>query len=463
MHKELYRLLLPSMLTMLLVSPNVLAKEERSEKPKWAMDSYVQKNSFIGRSKRWSANDPYASVSSIDDACNDGLTQVAEYFSVEVKSKVKSNITVSGEQFQSRFEQLSTSESNIKLSGINRSDTYLEYTNERQEVQAYCLYQLSSRQLATIKATLEQEQLQLDKQVSTIIEQVINGEFDRARLQIAVLRNNRNVSEGLPAELELLLTEQEEKSLRVFTHLTKTHFSVGEHLSAKISSNQNAYVYLFLEGRKVPLLLFPSPQSTYNYINKEQVLSYPLKSQINENEVFRVSPKQRDALTLKVITSIEPISMAFITESFSGYSVSDSVGYQQFISDCLLSQTCVIADKQVLIDSENNHLKVSSYKVIVNGKTSSKEKRRLKQVLRSQQVEFSKSGSAVVFEVSTEKVFSNRLNAEIYVITGELYAKEIDGDEKRLSRHKVTGVYAINKLDSYLEKLYQSLVKKAKG
>ncbi len=460
---KLYRYLLPLVLFLLLAPPLVSAEEDPSEKPKWAMDSFVQKNSFIGRSKRWSASDPYASVSSIDDACNDGLTQVAEYFSVEVQSKVKSNMTVAGEQFQSRFEQLTTTESSITLTGINRNDTYLEYSNEGREVQAYCLYTLSTQQLAKIKATLEQEQQELDQQVGKIIEQVINGEFDRARLQIAVLRNNRKVSESLPNELELLLTEQEEKSLTVFTNLTKTQFSVGEHLSAKISSNQNAYVYLFLEGRKVPLLLFPSPQSTYNYISKEQVLSYPLKSQINENEVFRVSPKQRNALTLKVVTSIEPISMAFITESFTGYSVSDSVGYQQFISDCLLIQTCVIEDKQILIDIESSQLKVASYQVLMNGKTSSKEKRRIKQVLRSQHIEVTKSGSAIVFEVSTEKVFSNRLNADIYVITGELYAKERNGDEKRLSRHKVTGVYASNKLDSYLEKLYQSLVKKAKG
>lgn len=452
-------------LVSLSLSPTVGAAKKSSEKttPYWLLDSYSggskAKTGFVGQSKKWSTQDAANQVRSIDEACKDASRQVAEFFSVRIESSVNSQLSVSGNEYFSRFEQNATIQSNVELEGINRSDTFTQYFDKQGYILSYCLIELTSTQINKTKKKLEKEQQKIDHLTAKIIEQLTENNFDLAKLSMAQLKS-LNVDNGLIIDLENLLEELQEKDLRATLNLSKNAFRVGEYLSFTLASNNEAYVYVFLEGARNTRMLFPSPQSSFNLLVANEPLSYPLKVQVTEGEAYRLPKTTAENLRLRLVASVNPLNVDFLITSFSGYSISEEHSYHQFITDCELSTLCKV-DAYEVEKETSSQLKVSSYIVKVNGKSSSKYKSNFKQALRKQGVTLVKSGKKVIADVTIDVAYSKRVDANIYVLSGELLQADKNGEMNRLSRSRVTGIHDDKRLSALMDKLHNNLIKKA--
>lgn len=453
------------LLSTLLVSGGSIANENNAlTKPYWLQDAYSGmhggKTGFVGQSKKWNSNDPSAKLSSTDEACKEASHQVAQFFRVRVQSNIKSQLEVTGNQYFSRFEKSADLQSNITLEGINRADTFTQVNEEGSYLISYCLIELTDGKIQQTRARLEREQQEIDTLISLTIEQVSSNDFDRAKLTMAQLKNH-NVSKTLIADLQLLLEEQQKKALRADLTLNKSRFGVGEYLSFAVASNQDAYIYVFLEGFRTTKLLFPSPQSSFNLVLPNEPLKYPLSTQIKEGEAFRVPKSKAKSYQLRMVAATEPQIMNFLNTSFTGYSVSDEQNYQQYLADCSLSLRCKVADYEVNLATGSSSFEASSYKVLVNGKSSSKEKAMLKKALRKNNITLTNSGKKLMVEITIDVAYSERIKADMYIISGELLEKSRSGEWDSISRTRVTGLHDDKKRASLMNKLYDKLLKKA--
>lgn len=433
-------------------------------KPYWLQNSYSGtqngKIGFVGQSKNWTRQGATGHLDSVEDACKDASRQVAEYFSLRVQSSVKSETEVAGAQFFSHFKQSAAMQSDIKLEGIGRSDTYTVENIEENYLQSYCLIELTTQQVAQTKARLQKEQQKIDDLVQLIIKQMGESEFDKAELSIAQLKN-LNVKKALIEDLALLLDEQKKKALRVDLSQSKSSFSMGENLSFTVASNQNAYIYVFLEGSKSTKLLFPSPQNGFNLLDSGKPLRYPLQSQIQEGEAFRIPETQADKFQLRLVAATEPQHINFLKTSFTGYYVSQEHSYQQYLADCGLSPVCKVYDYEVNLDKTADRLSVSGYKVKVNGKYSKKYNADVKYALKNNSVSLNKKGKKILVDITVDVAYSKRIQADMYIVSGTLFEIERGNELSQISRTKVTGVHDKNRLPSLIRKLNDKLIKKA--
>lgn len=432
-------------------------------KPYWLKTNYSGnwqgKTGFVGQSNKWHDQGSASQVQSIEEACKEASRRVAEFFSVRVQSSVKSQLNVAGEQYLARFEDSANIESDITLEGINRSDTYTESFAEGYLI-SFCLIELTTTQINQTKARLQAEQQALDNLIAQTVEQIVNNQFERAQLSIAQLKN-KQASEELVKDLTGLLEEQQKKALRVDLTFSRLDYGIGDYLSFTIASNQNAYIYVFLEGGKSTKLIFPSPSSNANLLIKSEPLQYPLKVQVREGEAFRFPKSQTSEYLLRVIARTEQQAIHFLHSSFNGYSVANDYSYQQYISECRLAATCKEMLHKVKVESASKQLLVASYNVKVNGQYSKAQRAQLRNVLKQQRIEFTKTGKDLLVEAQIDSAFSDRLKAQMYIITARLYELEKSGERNLLSRSKVTGLMDNKKLPILLEKLYQKLLKKA--
>lgn len=451
--------------TFLFNSGVSFAKEVDSlEKPFWLQEEFSGKRGgktgFVGQSKKWNSSDPASKLSSIDEACKEASHQVAQFFRVRVQSNIKSQLEVTGKQYYSRFEKSADLQSNITLEGISRSDTFTQVNQEGSYLISYCLIELTDGQIQQTRSRLESEQQEIDNLISLTIEQISKHEFERAKLTMVKLKN-QSVSDTLVDDLQLLLEEQQKQALSADLTLNKAKFGIGDYLSFAVASNQDAYVYVFLEGFKTTKLLFPSPQSSFNLVVPNEPLKYPLKTQITEGEAFRVPKSKASSYQLRMVAATEPQVMNFLNNSFTGYSVSDEQSYQHYLADCNLSLRCKVMDYEVSLATGKESFEVASYKVLVDGKSSSKEKTKLKKALRKNNITITNQGKKLMVEITVDVAYSERVKADIYIISGDLLQLSDSGEWDSISHARVTGLHDEKKRSPLISKLYDKLIKKA--
>lgn len=451
------------LISLFVISPSQASEQDGfNSKPYWLKPNYSGtwqgKTGFVGQSNKWNDQSSSSQVQSVEEACKEASRRVAEFFSVRVQSSVKSQLDVVGEQYQGRFEQSANMQTDITLEGIKRSDSYTENYTQGYLI-SYCLIELSSAQINQTKARLQALQQALDALIKESVKQINNQQFEQAKLTIAQLKD-KGASEGLIADLTLLLEEQQKKALRVDLTFKQASYNIGDYLSFVIASNQNAYVYLFLEGGKSTRLLFPSPGSNANLVIASEPLQYPLAQQVREGEAFRFPKGKNRQYQLRLIAATEQQPITFLNSSFNGYFVDNSYNYQQYLADCRLSSTCKELIQPVLFDTSKQQLVVASYDVKVNGQYSKRQRNQLRNVLKQQRMSFAKEGKKLLVEAQVDSAYSDRLKAQMYIISGKLFEVEAGGERNLLSRSKVTGLMDDKKLPGLLERLYQKLVKK---
>ena len=446
-----------------LMSVNVLifASSVHQNKPDWAYDNYQLNSSsqeiFIGVSQIWKVTSKTGVQDALDQACNTARTQVAEFFEVKVSSKTTAQMNVSNEQFKNRFMQVARSETNIKLSGIKKSDTFVEYFDSGGKVKAHCLFALTRQAIDRVLDEISKDKSDLEILTNQTVTLILEKKYNEAEVKMAILKNKPNADFELIAELKKLLVEQQLNDLILNVSLARPSYGVGEILSPIIHVNKNSYVYVFVESKKFNQLIFPSPKNTFNLVENNSYIKLPLNSQVQTSEFYRIPSKLEGSLNITVLASIHPIHMSFITTSFKGYVVNDKTVFELRLAKCLSSPRCKLERLNVPLRGQIMARKYSSVIVRVNGQQQENEAKLAKELLKEQKLFDLNSINILEIDIDGEKVYSSQMTSNLYVVKAKAMISE-----NILARDKLNEIYNSARLRDTHEKAIKLLIRRIK-
>ncbi len=425
-------------------------------KPDWAKSNYNSPTGldFIGLSQLWVAGLAQAESQSVAEACTDGLGKISEYFSVQIASKSSASQVVVDEQFQGQFTVTTNKFSTINLSGVNATESYSELVEQGDYIQSYCLYRLSRQQVEQIRHRLDKEQAEVQALVSEIGAQLMAHDINKAKVNLALLKGKRNVSAELKTELSQLVTEFADAILSVDMVFSQHAFAANDVIGVQLQTNQNLFIYKFIDDGRFISMLLPSPAYGFNLVKKDQPVSFPTTQQRQSGNFYklpRLSQLSRTP-TVYVIASKQRLPTPFTQPSFSRFLVNDKEGFERFIDICQLDSSCLVIERQLTLAETKAVRDIRQFTLHVNKAAQPDLSRLLRANLLEQGFTFNDQGFDLIVNLDYKKVFSKKIDADMFVGELRVYSKK-DGQHKPVLRLRHRGIYDPNRVNSYLESM----------
>jgi len=446
-----------------MTSHIVQASSLGSLKPDWAKSNYRASSGldFIGLSQLWLTGQPQSESQSITEACTNGLGKVSEFFSVEIASKTTSSQVVVNDEFQGQFSVNTDKLSRINLSGISVTASYSEQVQDGKYTQSYCLYRLTRGKVEKIQRDLAKEQAHIQALITDFANQINLQNLSQARIKLALLKSQANVSPALVEELELVFAEFAKGLLSVDLVFSQHAYGQNDLVSLQLQSNQNSYVYLFVEGGQHINMIMPSPGDGFNLLKKDHAFKLPTQQQIRKGNVFRV-PKFSQLVgspQVYLVASKKRRLTRFAKPSFNRFVVSDKTGFKDFIASCRLQKDCSVKQYPLLLDDTKLNFAVQSYRLKVNNEAQDVLQQVFKTHLLTEGFEVKQNGVELGILIKHKKAFSQKLDSHMFV--GELRIILINGDNKtNLVKVRFSNLYDESRTEFYLEKMLQNAAKK---
>lgn len=428
-------------------------------KPDWAKNNYNSPTGldFIGLSQLWVAGVPQAESNSIAEACTDGLGKISEYFSVQIASKSSASQVVVNEQFQGQFSVTTNKFSTINLSGVNATETYSEHVSQGDYIQSYCLYRLSRQQVNQIQLRLDQEQKEIQALVTAIGTHLMARDISQAKINLALLKGKRNVSAELTAELSLLVKELADATLNVDMVFSQHTFAANDVVSLQLQTNQNLFIYQFVDDGRFISMLLPSPAYGFNLVHKDKPVTFPTQQQLQTGNFYklpRLSQLSRTP-TVYLIASRERLPTPFTQASFSRFIVNDKTEFTRFINLCQLDSDCLVIERQLALADHKLPLDIKQFSLQVNQTPQPDLARILRANLIEQGFTFTDQGYELLVNIDYKKVFSTKLAADMFVGELRVFSNK-EKHQKPVLKLKHSGIYDPNRVDRYLESMLHS-------
>lgn len=447
----------------LAFAPLVQANDLMQAKPDWAKSNYRADSGldFIGLSQLWIPTQAQAEAKSISEACTNGLGKVSEYFSVEIASKTTSSQVVVNEEFQGRFHVNTDKVSRINLSGVSVTASYSELVQDGAYLQSYCLYRLSHSQVKQIKADLAKEQAQINALIADFAEQINQQNVTQARIKLAQLKSQPNISLPLLIELEALLAQVAKGLMSVDLVFAQHTFTTNDALALQLQANQNTYVYLFIDEGRHTSMIMPSPGDGFNRVKKDVAFHIPSKQQTRKGNVFRI-PKLNQLQTppqVYLVASKKRLLTQFAKPAFNRFIVSDKTKFNDFLNKCRLQEDCLVNQYPVLLESGKMNVAIESYQLNVNNQVEEGLNQYLDSQLKKMGFDFTSKGALLNIEIKHKKRFSKKLDSQMFV--AELRITQLhDGEVRGLVKLRYSNLYDENRTQDYLESMLTKASKK---
>lgn len=448
---------------MLIFGAELFADELKYKKPDWAQSNYRADSGldFIGLSQLWVSGLVQAESKSITEACTNGLGKVSEFFSVEIASKSSSSQVVVNDEFQGQFSVKTDKISSINLTGISVSASYSETLQDGNYIQSYCLYRLTRSQVDGIKLKLAEEQAEIQALISKIGFDLTSQNISQAKIHLALLKGKKNVSTEVIEELANLLDEFSKNNLTVDFAFGQHAFANNDIVSMQLKSSHNVFLYLFVDDGKFTSMVLPSPAYGFNLIKKETAIKFPTRQQRQKGNVYKLPKLSRLSKEPEIflIASKQRLVTKFTKPAFNRFIVSDSVGFQDFMAKCRLNKDCIVNRYPLLLDESQIDFSIKGYELSINKEMSPELAQVLKSSLIYQGFAFSDDGINLKISVVHKKIFSNKLEADMFV--AELRVVSMTSKTKRpLLKMRFNSLYDSNKVQFYLESMLEAASKK---
>jgi hypothetical protein len=428
-------------------------------KPDWAQNNYNSATGldFIGLSQLWVVGPPQAESKSVAEACTDGLGKISEYFNVQIESKSSSSQVVVNEQFQGQFTVVTDKFSTLNLTGVNAIESYSERVAQGQYIQSYCLYRLSRQQVNQIKLRLAQEQQEIQELVTVIGAQLMVRDITQAKIHLALLKGKPNVSAQLTAELSQLVQEFADAALRVDMVFSQHAFAANDVMAVQLQTNQNLFIYQFVDDGRFISMLLPSPAYGFNLVHKDTPKKFPTQHQLQTGNFYklpRLSQLSR-APTVYLIASKQRLAIPFTQPSFNSFIVNDKAGFKTFMELCRLDESCLVLEQQLVLVEHKLALDIQQFSLQVNQMPQPNLARLLRANLIEQGFSFTDQGFDLIVNIDYKKVFSKKLSADMFVGELRVFSKKTQ-QQKPVLKLRHSGIYDPNRVDHYLEFMLHS-------
>jgi len=448
---------------LLLMSASVYATPDiqvpAADKPAWTLPNYssITGLDFIGLSQLWVARLPQADQQSVAEACTDGLGKVSEYFSVKIASTSSASQVVVNEQFQGQFSVNTEKFSTVNLSGIHMSESYSEVVDAGEYIQSYCLYRLTRQQVSKVQQQLEAEQQEIQLLIAAVGKALLGQNMTQAKIKLALLKGKQNVSSELKTELTALVEELSASTISVELLFSQQEFAANDIVGVQLQSNQNLYIYKFIDDGRFFHMLLPSPTYGFNLIRKDQSATFPTPKQKQRGSFYKLPrlSQLNAAPTLYVVASKKRLLTPFAQSSFNRYVINDKPAFNTFIDVCKLDKSCVVLEREVALASNDIPLDIQHFALQVNQTEQPNLARVLKANLLEQGFSFNEQGFDLIVNLEYKKIFSKKLDADMFV--GELVVlSQHPQQQKQVLKLRHSGIYDQNRLESYLESMLRS-------
>jgi len=439
------------------------ATETQDEKPDWAKSNYRADSGldFIGLSQLWVSGLAQAEAKSITEACTNGLGKVSEFFSVEIASKSSSSQVVVDDEFQGQFSVKTDKLSRINLTGISVTASYSERVEEGDYIQSYCLYRLTRAQVNEIKRDLAKEAAEIQTLISQFGAELNSGNIAQAKIQLALLKGKKNVSPVLIKELDALLVEFIKNNIAIDLVFGQHAFSANDILSVQLRSNQNVFVYLFVDDGQYTNMILPSPAYGFNLIKQDVALTVPTLEQKKKGNIYKLAKSHQGKKEPKVylVASKQRLQTGFAKPAFNRFLVNDRSKFSDFLASCRLIQDCIVNQYPLMLDQTTSDFSIQSYTLFVNRQPYDDLGQNVKATLIEQGFKFDDKGLNLKFFINHKKVFSNKLEADMFVAELRLVS-DVNSQNKTLLKMRFNSLYDESRTDFYIESMLKKATKK---
>ena len=439
------------------------ADESSPEKPDWAKSNYRADSGldFIGLSQLWVSGLAQAEAKSITEACTNGLGKVSEYFSVEIASKSTSSQVVVDDEFQGQFSVKTDKLSRINLTGISVTASYSERVQDASYIQSYCLYRLSRSQVNEIKNDLAKEAAEIQTLITKFGADLNSGNIAQAKIKLALLKGKKNISPVLIAELDALLTEFVKNNIAIDLVFAQHSFSANDIVSVQMKSNQNVFVYLFVDDGRYTNMILPTPAYGFNLIKQDEAMTVPTSEQKKKGNIYKLAtPNQaKKSPQVFLVASKQRLQTGFAKPAFNRFLVNDALKFNDFLASCRLMQDCIVNQYPLMLEQSTTNFSVQSYALFVNRQPYDDHNQNLKANLVEQGFKFDKKGLNLKFFINHKKVFSNKLEADMFVAELRLVST-LNSQNQTLLKMRFNTLYDVGRTDFYIESMLKKAAKK---
>ena len=370
-------------------------------KPKWVVDykkgESLQSKSdiyFIGVSRHY-LNNVNGEKLAKKEAFEDGYKQISEYFGVYIKSTLKIDKELYGNQATQNISKNTKAQSSALLFDIAPEKIFIEHDDD--SIVVYVLFKLDANTRQKIQSQIKKDREKYAKLKAKIIKAINNKNLYQAKNFLALAKSTRSAytDEGLK------LLEQRIKHLqslpKASISLPKQFFVKNEELNIDVSVDNGSFIYVFY-GNEYLKELFPneySDESNYLYKNND----------------IEIDTKAKNA-SLIVVASLKRLVFGKKENTIDGYNIYQRKYIMKVLDRCLSQAYCTKTMQKIKI----KNLLINAKLIL---KTTPELQKEIKTYLFKNGIRLNpKSKYKLVFKITQKKKYSSYLGT--YLISYEL-------------------------------------------
>jgi len=400
------------------------------ESPMW-LENDPDKNAlyFRGASTWYVTADAITREKSQKDALHSAFAKISDYFGLNIKSTLEVKEEVHNGNLSQHTKSSIETKTNQVIFGLKPSKTYIEYNEDENNFRVHLLVVLDKQHEAQIRAKMKQDEKEYLALKKELIRQIELKNFFKAEniLERAKGKRAAYVDDTL-VKIEERLIKLKDGLLVANITLNKKKFLPNEEIEFEVSLNNKGYLYIFYDTGSDIEMLFPNKYMRKNYLNKEQLISFP-----NDDIEQVLAYEESMGLKTKIFAIASKKNLLlqrYKADEVDGVYIFQKSGkYRDIIKNCVDQASCLKAQVAFEISTKTDYKKV---KIVVD--TSRALQRSVYAYLQAKGIKSHNSVYSVVFQLKKQKSYSKLIGRT--VIKFDVVATLFKGT-KKLNRDSV--------------------------